>query len=47
MAESIPDAVIRMAAFEHVRGLRDAQGELTSAQLATEADKQSSPAMRS
>lgn len=34
MAESIPDAVIRVAAFEHVRGLRDAHGELTSAQLA-------------
>jgi len=34
MAESIPDAVIRTAAFEHVRGLRDAHGELTSTQLA-------------
>jgi putative restriction endonuclease len=34
MAESIPDAVIRTAAFEHVRSLRDAHGELTSAQLA-------------
>jgi putative restriction endonuclease len=34
MGESIPDAVIRNAAFEHVRGLRDARGELTSAQLA-------------
>jgi putative restriction endonuclease len=34
MTESIPDAVIRTAAFEHVRGLRDAHGELTSSQLA-------------
>jgi putative restriction endonuclease len=34
MAESIPDAVIRTAAFEHVRSLRDAHGELTSSQLA-------------
>ena len=34
MAESVPDAVIRMAAFEHVRNLGDAHGELTSAQLA-------------
>jgi putative restriction endonuclease len=34
MAESIPDAVMRTAAFEHVRGLRDAHGELTSTQLA-------------
>jgi putative restriction endonuclease len=34
MAESIPDAVIRSAAFEHVRGLRAAHGELTSVQLA-------------
>jgi putative restriction endonuclease len=34
MAESIPDAVIRTTAFEHVRGLRDVHGELTSVQLA-------------
>jgi putative restriction endonuclease len=34
MTDSIPDAVIRTAAFEHVRSLRDAHGELTSAQLA-------------
>lgn len=35
MAESIPDAVIRSAAFDHVRTLRDAHGELTSTQLST------------
>jgi len=34
MAESIPDAVIRTVAFEHVRNLRDVHGELTSSQLA-------------
>ena len=34
MAESIPEALIRMAAFEHVRRLRDAHGELNSTQLA-------------
>jgi putative restriction endonuclease len=34
MAESIPDAVIRSAAFDHVRSLRDQHGELNSAQLA-------------
>jgi putative restriction endonuclease len=33
MAESIPDAVIRTAAFEHVRGLRVAHGELSSTHL--------------
>jgi putative restriction endonuclease len=34
MADFIPDAVIRNAAFEHVRRLRDAHGELNSMQLA-------------
>jgi putative restriction endonuclease len=34
MAESIPDAIIRTVAFEHVRHMRDAHGELDSAQLA-------------
>lgn len=33
MAALVPDAVIRTAAFDHVRRLRDAHGELTSDQL--------------